>query len=340
MLLRSLLFLVIATATSQAQPKIGLIDYYGLRKTSAERIQKELGLRVGGPLPASKSQLEDKLEAMSGVVASHIEAACCVEGQAILYVGIEEKGGPHFDLNPPVSGSAVPLLPAEIRDTYRALLDALGTASRNGFTAEDWTRGHSLITDGPSRLLQLKLIELAEPSRTVLEQALAQGDDEERAMAAYVIGYVAKKPLVVNKLQAALRDPEAAVRANALRSLAAFAKLAQVDRESEIKVEPTWMVEMLHSIVWSDRQNTVRILLNLTETRDEKLLALLRERSVDALAEMARWKHLPHALPYFLLLGRVSEWSEGEIQRAWSENREGGLERMLKAIKKKNEPPR
>lgn len=340
MFLRLLLVLSAAALASQAQPTVGLIDFYGLRKTSPERLQKELGLRLGGPLPAAKSLLEDKLEAINGIVASHIEAACCVSGQAILYIGIEEKGAPHFELHPPVAGSAVPLLPGEIRDTYRALLEALATASRNGFTAEDWTRGHSLITDGPSRLLQLKLIELAEPNRELLERALAEGDEEERAMAAYVIGYVKKKPLVVNRLQAALRDSEAAVRANALRSLAAFSKLAQVDRESEIKVEPTWMVEMLHSIVWSDRQNTVRILLNLTEARDEKLLALLRERSVESLAEMARWKHLPHALPHFLLLGRASEWKEDEIQAAWSENREAAIERMLKAIKKKNEPPR
>ena len=339
MLLRFLPLAWITAGLAAAQPTIGLIDFYGVRKASTDRIQKELGLRVGGPLPA-KTLTEDKLEAIGGIVAGHLEAACCVNGQAILYIGVEEKGAPHFDLNAPVDGAAVPLLPGEIRDTYRALLEALATASRNGFTAEDWTRGHSLITDGPSRLLQLKLIELAEPNREVLAQALARGDDEERAMAASVIGYVRRKDLVVNSLQTALRDSEAAVRANALRSLAAFAKLAQTDPQSEVRVAPTWMVEMLHSIVWSDRQNAVRVLLNLTETREEKLLALLRERAPQTLAEMARWKHLPHALPYFLLLGRSSEWTEDEIQKAWNENREAAIERMLKAIKKKNDVPR
>lgn len=324
-----------AVSLLHAQPKVGLIDYYGLRKVSAERVQKELGLKAGDPLPGSKSLLEDKLENLNGVVSSHIEAVCCVNAQAILYVGIEEKGAPHFDLNPPISGSAVPLLPGGIRDAYRSLLEALHAASRRGDTSEDWTRGHSLISDQEARSWQLKLLALADANQAALEKALAEGDDEERAMAAYVIGYVSKKPEVVNRLQAALRDSEAAVRANALRSLAAMAKLGQTDREAGVRVEATWMVEMLHSVVWIDRQNAIRILLNLTETREEKLMTLIRERAIEPLTEMARWKHLPHALPYFVLLGRACDWKDAEIEQSWSQDRNAAIERMLKSLKKK-----
>jgi len=50
-----------------------------------------------------------------------------------------------------------------------------------------------------------------------------------------------------------------------------------------------------------------------------------------ALTEMARWKHLPHALPAFILLGRMAGRSESEIQAAWAK---GEREIVLKPGKK------
>ena len=37
-----------------------------------------------------------------------------------------------------------------------------------------------------------------------------------------------------------------------------------------------------------------------------------------ALIEMARWKTLAHALPAYILVGRVAGWSEDQMQAAWS----------------------
>jgi hypothetical protein len=46
---------------------------------------------------------------------------------------------------------------------------------------------------------------------------------------------------------------------------------------------------------------------------------------------MARWKTLDHALPAFLLLGRVAGLPEAEIQSAWTKaNREAFIERVLR----------
>ena len=56
---------------------------------------------------------------------------------------------------------------------------------------------------------------------------------------------------------------------------------------------------------------------------------------VPALAEMSRWKTLEHALPAFILTGRVAGLSEQQIQDAWTR---GDRESVIAAAtgKKKN----
>src|SRR5260370_19063264 len=45
----------------------------------------------GDPLPPSKGDVEDRLEKIPNVVRAQLEAVCCEEGKAILFVGVEEK---------------------------------------------------------------------------------------------------------------------------------------------------------------------------------------------------------------------------------------------------------
>ena len=321
--------------TVLAVPRIGAIDFYGLRKMTAERLLREMKVNEGDLLPASRVELEEALEEIDGVVAARVEAVCCARpGQPILYVGVEEKGAVHFDVRPAFEGSGVPQLPAEITGAYRNLIEAMAGAVRKGESAEDWSRGHSLLGDETSRGWQLRLLHLADEHLAELRQALKEGDEEERAIAAYTIGYVTDKRAVINDLQLAMRDPGAKVRENALRSLAAFSVLARREPALEMQVLPTWIVEMLHSLDWSDRQQALQVLVTLTDVRDPKLMALLRERSRDTLVEMARWRHLPHALPAYVLLGRAFGMAETEIERTWAaDEREKTIAAILKAKK-------
>jgi hypothetical protein len=97
---------------------------------------------------------------------------------------------------------------------------------------------------------------------------------------------------------------------------------------------------MLNSIVWTDRTAAAVNLVNLTEWRNEEVLEQLRLRALDALIDMAQWKHLPHALPAYILLGRVVGMTEEEIKSVWSgENRLSLLERAEELKKKPNESP-
>src|ERR1019366_10781099 len=82
-----------ATAPTVASaPTVGVIDFYGLHKLSPDQIRKTLGFKEGDPFPSSKALLEEQLDALPGVVESHLEAVCCDDGRIVLYVGIEERG--------------------------------------------------------------------------------------------------------------------------------------------------------------------------------------------------------------------------------------------------------
>ncbi len=306
-------------------PEIGVIEIYGLRKLPEARVRQALGVKEGDPLPRSKGDTEEALEKLPGVVRARLEAACCEDGKAILYVGIEEPGAPRFEFRDPPKEAV--LLPEEIHDTYVLFLAALGEAVRAGETEEDLTEGHSRMKNAACRAQQEKFRDYAARHLGVLRDVLRNSFNEEhRAIAAYVIGYAEDKKAVVEDLQFALRDPDETVRNNAMRALAAIEVLSRRRPTLGIRIQPTWMVEMLNSLVWTDRTTAAVNLVNLTEDRDPETLAHVRDRALGALLEMAAWKHLGHALPAFILLGRVTGMKEQEIQEAW---RSGDRERVL-----------
>lgn len=308
-------------------PKIGLIDFYGLRRVPAAKIAQTLGVSEGDFLPRSKGDTEERLNAVAGVVESHLEAVCCDAGRMILYVGIEERGATHFDLREPPERDVS--LPGEITATYRRLMEAIEAAVRRGSTAEDLTHGHSLMADPSARAVQDMLPALAKNNLADLRLVIRDsGDEAQRAAAAYVIAYAPQKREIVDDLQYALRDADSSVRSNAAAGLSALAVLARLDPSSGVKVSPTWFIEMLNSLSWSDRNKAVLALQILTDSRDAQVLAQLRERALPALIEMARWKALSHALPAYILVGRIAGLSEDEIQQAWSR---GDRERVIAA---------
>lgn len=301
-------------------PRIGVIDTYGLRKLPLQSLQQVLAVRPGQPLPASKEDVEERLEQLPNVVRARLEAACCEAGGTILYVGIEEKGSPHFDYrNPPTEGV---VLPDELVAAYRRVQDALAAAYRRGGVVEGLTKGHSLVSDPAARTEQDSLVALAEQHQLLLQKVLRTSVDEDhRAMAAYLIGYYPAKARIVNDLQYALTDPDVSVRRQAVRSITALAVYARANNDPDVRVSPTWLIEMLNSLLWADRFAASEALATLSETRDAGLLALLRERALPVLAEMARWQHLPHALPAYLVVGRALEWPEDRLQEEWKQGR-------------------
>jgi hypothetical protein len=297
--------------------RIGVLDFYGLHKVTESQVRKALGAREGDALPASKGNAEDRLAKLPGVADAHLEAVCCDGSQMILYVGIEERGAPHFELRPAPSGDAH--LPEEITAIYRQFLERYRAAGRQGAGDEDLTQGHALSADPSARAVQEMFPNLADQHLAELRSVLRTAADEtERAGAAYVIGYASKKGSIVDDLQFALKDPDAGVRDTAGRSLMALSVLQKLDPDSGVKVPPIGFIEMLNSLSWSDRDRALRALDVLTESREASAIDQLRERALDSLLEMARWKVLNHALPACILLGRIAGMTEPEIQDHWT----------------------
>jgi hypothetical protein len=320
---------VVFLLSAQA-PRIALIDFYGVRKVSLAELRKALAVREGDPLPPSKGDTEERLEQVRGVVRARLEAVCCEDDGAILYVGIEERGAPHFDYRLPPASDAV--LPEEVTDLYEQFLALYRDAARRGVGEDYLAHGHPLSLDPAVRAVQERFPALVDAHLSRIRQVLRNSADERhRAIAAQLIGYTSKKHLIVNDLQYALRDPDDGVRYNAVRALVAIAKFGERDPERGLKVEPTWLIEMLNSLLWNDRMKAAEALAVLTEKREAGALAQLRERALDSVVEMARWKHLRHALPAFLLAGRLAGLSEQEIEEAWSRGDREAVLRKLQA---------
>jgi hypothetical protein len=313
---RFLALLAFATLARAEMPHVGDINFYGLHKVTAEKILVATGLRPGGALPGSRGDLEDTIEKISDVVQARVEAVCCDGNTAALFIGVEERGAPHSAFRSEPAGEAA--LPQDLLDAYQQFLAALTRAAARGNTAEDLTSGHSVPDDADASALQPQFVTFAAEHRSTLHEVLHNGPDaDQRAVAAAVIGYAPPSQDVVNELQYALDDPEAAVRANAIRSLKAITVLASKQPQAGLKISPTWFVELLHSVELSDRMESVKALLLLTDQAGQPALDLIRDRALPDLAEMARWKTLRYALPPFLLLGRAAGLADAATQQAW-----------------------
>jgi hypothetical protein len=327
------LALCVLAKADDITPRVGLIEVYGARKISNAKIRSAIQTKVGDRLP-SREDAEDRIDKLSGILASRVEAACCLNHNMVLYVGVEERDAPHLEFNP-APGSEVHL-PLSMFDDYHELLDNVAASIRGHNADEDLTNGYSLMADPQSRELQQSFLSSVAADLPLIERVLRESaDPEHRAAAAYLLQYGPRAPrtvkALIDALQYALRDREDLVRENAVRSLHAIEVGAKLHPDQDIHLEPTWFVELMNSVVWSDRHNAALVLVDLTESRNPDTLQLLRDRALPSVLEMARWHDLQHALPAFILAGRLAGIDEKNIKQAWlGEDRESVLKAALK----------
>ena len=326
-------FVLLCVSINVQTPPIGIIDFYGLRNLTEQQARQALQIREGDSFPESREEAQRRLETLPNVQQARLDGVCCEAGQSILYVGIQEKGAASFQFRAAPKGAI--RLPETMVQAGEAFSDALTEGVQKGDAGEDDSQGHALNSYPKMRALQERFITFAAQDFQLLRAVLHESANaQQRALAAEIIAYTANKRDVVPDLVYGMRDPDSGVRNNSMRALAVIAGFAQQSPKQQIKVPFKPFIEMLNSIVWTDRNKSSYALYQLTQKRNPAVLSMLREHALPSLIEMSRWKSPGHAYRPFFLLGRTGNLSKDEIQKYWdSDNREALIETVLERVK-------
>jgi hypothetical protein len=122
--------------------------------------------------------------------------------------------------------------------------------------------------------------------------------------------------------------PQSSSRNNATRALLVIATLAERAPVRRLRIPPQPFIDLLNSLVWTDRNKSAGALEQLTASRDPALLSALRARALPSLIEMARWQSPAHAASSITIVGRIGGLSEEEIQSA---QQRGDADRVIAA---------
>jgi hypothetical protein len=262
-----------------------------------------------------RQRAEQRIKGIPGVQGVSLNLVCCSEDRkSILYVGIEETGRACSGFHPAPQGNA-----RLTEDVVRAGSEyeaALAKAILKGASEEDDSQGHALSRDPAVRAIQFRFVALAEAHLINLKDVLHNASNEDqRALAAEVLGYVKDKQAVVPDLVAALHDPSSGVRNNATRALMVFASFAPKSPARKIQISAEPFIEMLNSCSWTDRNKSSAALAELTVQRDPAVLSEIQKQALGSLLEMARWKWMGHAWSSLMILGRIGGLSDEEIEK-------------------------
>jgi hypothetical protein len=328
-LLVMLAILLVTGAASAQYPRIGVIDFYGLRSLKPADLAGALRLQIGDTLTVSDVVLRHRLLEVPGVRDVEVSAVCCEAGRTILYVGIRETGSDVVEFDAAPNGDA--RLPPDIIQAANDFGEKVFEGVRQGKNEQDDSAGHAVMLYPPARAVQQILIDYAvshvPETRVVLRDAR---DANHRAVAAQILAYAKDKAAVVSDLVAATRDPNGDVRNNALRALAVMAVYEQKHPDAGLHVPYEPFIELLNSLAWTDRNKSSMALAALTQPRAPQLIALLRARAMDSLVEMARWQAFGHAAAAGIILGRIAGLPEEQIFPMLQKNREGLITAALR----------
>jgi hypothetical protein len=293
-----------AAAPPDLLPAVGIIDFFGLRSVREQEIRQHLPFKEGDRL-AREQLVRDgtRIAREIGVAEVTIAYVCCTPDQKVIaYVGVAEKPARE---RPSAEFTGNARLPEEMiqaeEELGRQLLEAISAQA-----TEDRSQGHALSSYPPMRAVQEKFLAFARSHGALLAEVLAtSADSRHRGVAAMILGYAPDKRAAAAALGRGALDPADGVRNNATRALGVIAEYAVSHPDLGIHIDPQPFVEMLNSMVWTDRNKGVMVLTQLTATREAGLMTLLRVNAREALIDMCRWKDPGHSFQPCQLLRRV-----------------------------------
>ena len=301
--------------------RIGSIDIYGNRNISTDTILQSAKISEGDSITRQyllNRNIERNIQTVKGIKLAKTTLVCCDKnGNYHLFVGIAESDSnilSHRD-RPKLRIK----LPEKYTNAYKQFSSRLSDAIQAGQATEDWTYGHSLINYPPARRMQEKYRDWADEDFSVLSKVLrSSAYAEQRATAAQIIAYHFDKGKVIPELMYAIIDESDEVRNNAIRAIAVIAFYASAHPEKNIRIPYLPFIRLINSVNWSDRNKGLSVLMQLTHSRNPEILQKLKERSLPALKEMAMWNSTAHAMPAYVILGRIAGLSENEISKTAS----------------------
>jgi HEAT repeats len=306
---------VVVASQSDRKTAIANIDLFGYGDSDVEKLRSVLPIKAGESIKLSewstyRSKIEEAIRSLTGKVPTDVALLCCNEkGDSMIYIGVPGTSSVVVQHKPAPTGEG--RLPAAALNLNRETDEALTKAVLAGRTQQDNSNGYSLSADPELRKKELEIREFAlgheDLLRTIL---LSSSDAEHRAIAAEFLGYVNVSARQIADLVEASRDPDPGVRNNAVRALGVIAGSSQ-QRANMIPPKP--FIALLKSGKWVDRNKGSWLMINLTVSRDPKLMKQLRTDAIDQLVEMARWQFVGHASSARRLLGRIAGIEEARL---------------------------
>lgn len=299
--------LLLLTGAAHAADRIGGIEFFGYKGLDLESIRKTLPVKPGDTItPQLKHQLRDQFH------ATDVESVCCDENHsAWLFIGLAGQSSRTIDYLLAPKGDA--RVSPELARLSKKREAALKAAVHKGGEAaeEDDSAGYAVSKDPGHRLLDLQLRAYALEHEAEIMSVLGESSSaEDRAIAAEALGYAKQSPAQIAALIKASRDSDDDVRNNASRALGV---LAASSAETAALIDPAPFIDMIGSGVWTDRNKGSFVLMELTKSRDPKILNAIQSRAMDALQEMAAWHDTGHAMAAQLILGRIAGKTDVDI---------------------------
>ena len=333
-----LIAILCVAALAQDPPRrIGSIDFYGYAGLNLEQIRSALPLHVGDQFPGPFETFEAITKAVTSVIGrppTNVSPVCCdAQGNYMIYIGLPGTSIKHTEFNPVPKGNTH--FPPKIVELYNQTMDANSASVLKGNAREDRSKGYALsITDPALRAKQLEVRAYAIQHERLIRSVLdSSSDEQQRIVAAYLLGYALQSKQQIAYLVRATHDASDTVRNNATRALGV---LAESSPKVAAQIPAGGFIRMLSSGSWTDRNKATFVLLGLTKSRDPKLLAQIRFEALVSLLEMARWRSSGHAYDSRILLARIGGIEEKRAEQlAHADN----IDEILKSLQLAGSPP-
>jgi hypothetical protein len=314
---------IVSAQAGQGQASVKFIDFYGYVGLDVDKVRAALPIHEGDQftspeaLDGERPRIEAAVRRATGRPAAEVSFVSAGQGVVFVYIGLSGRNVKSFPFNRRPKGDA--RLPAEALDVQRQANDALFSALERGFGVEDDSKGFALSRDDETaRAKQLAMHEYAARHEGEIRAVLrSSADDEQRRVAAQMLGYANQSARQIADLVWASHDPDEYVRNNATRALFV---LANSDPKTAARIPAAGFIDMLNSGIWTDRNKASGLLSALSRWRTPRLLAAMRARAFDSLVEMARWRETGHANSARMILGRMGGIEEMRLNEIVGDN--------------------